>query len=1230
MDPQYDATFHQLQRLTSEKFHELGDLLLPSIVPGLIGLKQNGLNPEGKTRKGIPDSFVGSSPRTCSVAIEYSTQDEGMASKLASDYAGIRRECPDATRIVLCVSRSTDGCSLSGPESDAAQSGIDLVVVDGRQVARSLCEFRPDLRARFLGISIDSHTFASLSAKLQNDLDTAGKGRIDPRALSGFVRRLAVERAVHEVTHRKSGRMLLVVAPAGLGKTTWSFEHAKRHAGVEAVVWMPAAGLATGQTDAISLAIVHFAYGSPDAGRVNEMADLLRQAGATLRVVIDAIDEATDYAHIARCLGSFQVSRLAPRTNVLLTCREAALPAIRATLGDQFPELFQPLGRDTNRPMGRVQLPALNHDDATALLQKSGASPHEARTVISILPRRFQGNALFLLRGLEQVQLGVPVPEEQTPIAWVNSFAVHLIADIAKRLRTNGRGLGEATIRQSLEAIALAILDSSDRTATPEQIPDLPDAGQEGEQTFVERAVQAGVLVRQNAGIGFAHALFFEYFAATALSREPDLAQCIERLSSEGNYEVLAQVVMRREKPIDALLQLLRANPIAACKVATQLERIDDSGLRQALVDAASANLDARFLTEKAGALRLLRGMRWPEARRRAVTWFNALAPSTRSLLKYEAADLFLSLEEPGAFKVIALHAELMPDWYEPAFVARFARLTRPFADALKAEARKHLSNNDASYAWARRRLTMLLALLHDDWLPTHLQQQLEHGPLDEAANRALLHLNTDAAIATYAASVEKYWEVEDEAASSKNPENASASIYDEAHMPKGMDILMHEHGVLTDLVAAALAQNDARRAAFAAEWAAFLGEEPLVAPYYAAYRRFRGRLGMMRSALVSNIIERSGAERAIRLYHAAEDDAVRHDIVACLYRAPGPESAAFLQVRLKEKEHHFSATQSLQLMGAVNAAPDIQELLRTGEPQVQSMAAQALGTLRHVPAVGDLVHGMKVGIFGCIASLGRIGTAEGYKALGQHFRIAVREREQTIILRALVQRRDPIGLNIAVDLCDEFPEARAAIATAVGYPDLRERLNEWDDIGPLLTDEPLLRHVLGSTMDALRSDLTLLDFSLRGVAVFDAAEALDLLIDVAERRLPPGLPPEAEARSGDADRYREAKRLLALRGLERYQRQVVEDELNNVRDDAPGWALQFLTVWPRAIVRQVLLERIAQGTRVRVWVELLQWFAVPADYDLFRGLEDDDDERVADVAHDCSLRLAAARNRTR
>lgn len=1195
MEDLLDETFQELQRLSAEKLHELGDLLLPTIAPSLAGLRKHGLNTEGKTRKGTPDSFVGDSARTCRVAVEYSTQATGVEGKLRDDFGKVRQHCPTAREIALCTNRSLEGKDLDSLKGAAAQNGVQLQIIDGRELTRVLCSDRQDLRARFLNIPIGAHTILSLTRGLARALDEMGRGRVDSESQNRFVPRPKFDRVVRDASAATPGRVLLLTAPAGFGKTTWSFDYARRHADDAPVFWVSAKELALTQVDPLSIAVVHASYGTPDAHRVAELADLLRRERRCLHIVLEGIDEVRDYAALADRLKSFRRSRLASVSSLLLTCRAEAVPLLERYLRPSLPEAFGTFQETGQGSSGKIRLPEFDAEQATALLRKSGATDGMAREVARILPPQFRGNPLFLLRSLERARAGLPAPNGDDNEEWIEGFASDFVTDIAARMHSDGRAPRKTQIRTFLEEMAKQALTSPSSCVPPERLGEIRGADEEGENTLLERAVQAGVLRYRPEGVGFSHSLFFEHFAAAALSKF-EIGDWLRQLQGDGRRDILVRLVALQPDPSPLISYLLTQDPVAACEVAARLPTVGDSTLRQAIVAAAVLLLKGRFLSDRARGLRLLSGLKWPEATAQAGDWFNGLPAEAKRDWLADAAELFLAHEAVDAFRVVVGHADLAFNWYEPSFVRRITSLSPAFQRSLTERARGLLSK--AKDRWHRQRLTKFLAILGDRWLVDHLRDRLAGAAFEEHDYRALLHLNSEESILLYAEAVEACLQAEDQA--------RRLSGYD-TYLSKSTDILMFDYGALKELVASALLFGNDERAAFAIEWAAFMGDDDLLLPAYQATRRFNG-LWLMMHGLVENILKRGDAKAALALYGRYEQPAIRGAIVHNLHVVGGQEVVTFLLERLNDDEHQFSAIQALGFLGARGAGPMIQALLKSPKPDIASMAARVLGDLRFAPAVDDLVQAMKAShVYGAIRALGKIGGAVAYREIASHFESAQSEHDRGEVLEALVRRREPEGLTWASIVVERSPIASDMIASAIGHPDIDARIRGADELEPLIRDERLLEHVLASARRRFATGyLSLDDYSIRGVACFDGVAAIEFLEEVAS----------APATGNLLDPTLDAKHFLALRGHKHFPRSRIDWLLDRTNKDAPTWNLNAYSRWPAAVVREALLERIAKRDSVVVWFELLQFFATDEDLELFREHESDDDEEVADLCH--------------
>ena len=75
------STFDLLQELDDGDFHGLCDDLLRRVESRYRLLTPHGRNERGQSIRGQPDSYVGNTAATCSIAFEYSIQKASWESK---------------------------------------------------------------------------------------------------------------------------------------------------------------------------------------------------------------------------------------------------------------------------------------------------------------------------------------------------------------------------------------------------------------------------------------------------------------------------------------------------------------------------------------------------------------------------------------------------------------------------------------------------------------------------------------------------------------------------------------------------------------------------------------------------------------------------------------------------------------------------------------------------------------------------------------------------------------------------------------------------------------------------------------------------------------------------------------------------------------------------------------------------------------------------------------------
>ena len=110
-------TLTALQRLDDATFHRLCDELIARVHSRYFPLTPHGINPERRSIKGQPDSFVGDSIATASIALCYSVQEHRWWTKLLGDVQDARAACPVAVEVVWATSRDTERDGRQRPES---------------------------------------------------------------------------------------------------------------------------------------------------------------------------------------------------------------------------------------------------------------------------------------------------------------------------------------------------------------------------------------------------------------------------------------------------------------------------------------------------------------------------------------------------------------------------------------------------------------------------------------------------------------------------------------------------------------------------------------------------------------------------------------------------------------------------------------------------------------------------------------------------------------------------------------------------------------------------------------------------------------------------------------------------------------------------------------------------------------------------------------------------------
>ena len=142
-----------IQKLTDGGFHHLCDDLIRRLDPRYARLRTHGLNEDGESIVGQPDSYVGNSAATCRIAVCYTVQEKSWWTKLVDDVKEAVAASPNVEEVVAALPWDVDRDGpTKGPNLDwldqarVAAGKATLSTLHGPQIARLLDTDHQDLR----------------------------------------------------------------------------------------------------------------------------------------------------------------------------------------------------------------------------------------------------------------------------------------------------------------------------------------------------------------------------------------------------------------------------------------------------------------------------------------------------------------------------------------------------------------------------------------------------------------------------------------------------------------------------------------------------------------------------------------------------------------------------------------------------------------------------------------------------------------------------------------------------------------------------------------------------------------------------------------------------------------------------------------------------------------------------------------------------------------------------
>ena len=336
------TTFDSLQGLDDGQFHRIVDALLRRAEPRYRLLRTHGLNESGQSIKGQPDSYVGNSARTCTIAFCYSTLKKNWWTKIVADIRDTIRLSPEVKEVVVATPCDVD---RDGPkkeevpwEDDArsAAGNAGFTIYDGRRLARLLDADHQDVRFEFLRIPFSRLSQSSVVASCQDSnssaiADLKAKGRYSPlsyvpREADDELRRMWREALTPSTdgSGRTVARLIPVIADSGLWKSSLLCAFTESVAESVAVLLIQARDCEFNSEDALVRMVMQKLQGVIEQTlRIQEEHSITKLFSKSLflTVALDGIDETRKPMEVASAIKFWLGSRIGKASVLIVSSR---------------------------------------------------------------------------------------------------------------------------------------------------------------------------------------------------------------------------------------------------------------------------------------------------------------------------------------------------------------------------------------------------------------------------------------------------------------------------------------------------------------------------------------------------------------------------------------------------------------------------------------------------------------------------------------------------------------------------------------------------------------------------------------------------------------------------------------------------------------------------------------------------------------------------------------------
>lgn len=790
------GTLSEIQQLSDGKFHSLGDELLRRLEPRYRRLRTHGLNARGESIKGQPDSYVGDTAATASIAVCYTVQRAGWWNKVVDDVRDAVAASPLATEVVVIIPHNAD---RDGPKDKAidwlsqarAVSGNAKVrTIDGREISQLLDSDHQDLRYQYLGIPYSRLSgpgilagcrAASLAA--MEAITASGRydpGRYSPRSADRELYQLWQSAFCKDNDSRRASPVCLIslVNDSGVGKTSLVCEFTRTLGKVLPVVLLQARDLMFASEDSLVASVIHAIQGFLDpVARVIEEAALARLlAGSTrLTVVVDGLDEAHNAQGVQKAINFWLRSSLSRVSILILTSRREFWRTCAESTWVRWMPNAEPDNRSTSEVAARSQVEKTDPASGIRLPDLFNEKELEAAWLRAGRPR----SELFTLEGEAREELRHPftlrifldlLSKERLPSHKITRAAL-LERWLNHRLDVEAlpqERITRSHFQKALRIVASQIAELNAGSFSVDGLTAVPRFDSSRPPgPVLQRLIEASILEslpRQPDHIRFTVEAVQDFYLAEADVEEikndaQSMAANFAELTFSSVHTRLTRIGSRIVDEDVRHEFILRLLDVDARKAAILLRASPGNyapEIRAKIANELGTQITMRHRVRAAMAILLLSDLTCSEAVDVLVKYLVLPADSDRHL-KSLGATAFVKLSNAneaafvyrcewfGIYQGNDIH-------FSRELLASIRSATPEFQSALADQAIAQLENESGT--WEHAKAVTVLAYLRDPRLVSHLETRLAYiGLLDHYENYALIAVGSDAAGALFASS---------------------------------------------------------------------------------------------------------------------------------------------------------------------------------------------------------------------------------------------------------------------------------------------------------------------------------------------------------------------------------------------------------------------------------------------------------------------------------------------